>query len=190
MDVKSIHQAAKDRYWQDKDLAGARRLLEEGIALAREQGLKGEEKAMSYDLASFCWAGWDEPGVVITDEDSVAGAKAAEENLRLAEELERPAIPMSNAWWMVGAYRLQSGHFGEAEGAFQAFRELTEGDPARTLLADGYVQIARMFLDQSGDLRPACRELRTLGGDGPAYADQLEAACRVFQQRWTVESER
>ncbi|RYG22062.1 hypothetical protein EON82_17795 [bacterium] len=190
MDAKSLDQAAKATYWQDKDLSGARKLLEEGIALAREQGLKGEEKAMSYDLAAFCWTGWDEPGVVITAGDEAAGLRAAEENLRLAQELERPSGPMGNAWWMVGAYRFQEGDFAGATKAFEEFRRLAEGDSTRVLLADGYVEIARMFTDQTSEYRRICEELRSLEGDGSEYATQLETAVGVFIRRWMVESER
>jgi hypothetical protein len=190
MDVKELHQAAKAKYWKDKDLGEARRLMEQGIALAREQGLKGEEKAMNYDLASFCWHGWDEPGIVIMTDDEAVGARAAEENLRLAQELERPAFPMSNAWWMVGAYRLQEGNFEGAKEAFGKCREFTDGIAARQLMADGYVEIAREFMEQNGDLASICKELRSIEGDGPEYADQLETACRVFQRRWMVESVR
>ena len=190
MDVKELHQAAKAKYWQDKDLVEARRLMEQGIALAREQGLKGEEKAMNYDLASFCWQGWDEPGIVITVEDEAAGARAAEENLRLAQELERPAFPMSNAWWMVGAYRLQAGDFAGAKMAFEKCREFTEGKTERRLMSDGYIEIAQEFLEQASDLPRVCEELRSLEGEGPSYADQLETARLVFQRRWMVESVR
>lgn len=190
MDVKAIHLAARDRYWKDKDLAAARRLLEEGIALARAQGLRGEEKAMSYDLAAFCWYGWDEPGVVITPEDSSAGAQAAEENLRLAIELERPAGPLGNAWWMVGAYRLQEGDYAGAKTAFEAFRTLTEGDRVRTLLAEGYLQIPRLFLEKTYELPHICAELRAAGGDGPEYADQLETAFEVLTRRSIFEGAR
>ena len=145
---------------------------------------------MNYDLASFCWEGWDEPGIVVTPEDSAAGAQAADENLRLAQELGRPAFPLSNAWWMVGAYRMQQGDFTGACRSFEAFRAVTGADAVRTLLADGYIELARMFGEQTGDLPSVCTALRALEGDGPAYAEQLETACRVYQGQWAVESER
>ncbi len=148
MDPKAIHQEAKRRYWDDKDLCAARRLLEQGITLAHQQGLKGEEKAMNYDLAAFCWSGWDEPGIVIAEEDIRAGAKAAEENLKLAVELHRPNGPLGNAWWLVGAYRLQALDYHGAREAFIRFQELAGEQPAAALLARGYVQLTEVFIGQ------------------------------------------
>ena len=190
MDVAELHAQAKERYWKSRDLPSARRLLEEGIALARLHGLKGEEKALNYDLAAFCWHGWDEPGIVVSPDDSAAGGRAAEENLRLAQELGRPAVPMGNAWWMVGAYRMQSGDFEGAKAAFETFRTFAEDDPVRLLLAEGYVRIPRRFLETTFDLGPICAGLRAAGGDGPLYADQLETALEVMTRRWATENRR
>ena len=80
-------KAMRAAYWEDKDLSGAMaiawagisRLLAQAHGATPEQayGLRSEAKALSYDLASFTWAGWDEPGIVITPPEARAGCAAA-----------------------------------------------------------------------------------------------------------------
>lgn len=179
MDVRVLHAEGKACYWKAKDLPAAKAKLEEGIALARSVGDAAEEKAMNYDLASFCWPGWDEPGIEIAEDDLAAGEKAADENLRLAEELKRDHGPMANAHFMVGAYQLARGRSTEAQASFRRQREHASAaeDRAGVLLAEGYLSLA-----SRGTAEEAAGALRNSGlENGIFFADQLDTAARVFR---------
>jgi hypothetical protein len=190
----AYHQVAKDLYWKDKDLAGARSALALGIAYAVDQArstldvdlaaeLSGVAKAMCYDLASFCWPGWAEPGIEIGEAELECGEHAAAENLRLAIELERGDLPMANAHFMVGAYHLARRRHAYAEAAFQEFlqRATNAGEEGTALLAEGYLALVRR-LDGTGDeLDLVLSRLRTGGLEhGAFFADQLATAEAVF----------
>ncbi len=183
MNVDLLHQKAKASYWKDKDLSEARRLLEEGIAAARGQGSRELEKPLQYDLASFCWPGWDESGIVISDDDLSVGEIAAAENLRLAGELERGDAALANAWFMVGGYRLVRNRYREAADAFAHQRGFAERgqDPAGADLAQGYASLAGQLGGGDEGVSAAIDRLRSSGWEhGPAFATQLETAARVF----------
>lgn len=180
MDVEALHREAKDRYWKHKDLPGARRLLEEGIALARRQASPDLEKPLQYDLASFCWPGWDEAGISPTEEDLLAGDRAAAENLRLAIELQRGPAGMANAHFMVGAYALVARRYAEAYEAFRRQADCAPEPPGKCL-GEGYASLAEGLARGEVAIGASVERLRTSGWEhGLGLADQLETAARVF----------
>lgn len=185
MDVRALHRAAKSHYWDEKDLATARRLLEAGIELARTQELHDLEKAMNDDLASFCWPGWNEPGITIHVDDSRAGEAAAEENLRLAEILQKEDGPTAKAWWLVGAYRMTDGDLDGALDAFERQRTLAGEDPAHRLLAEAYMEATRTLRGDDGtDHLAAFARLETEGGEqGEEFAQQVLTAFAIALRR-------
>ncbi|MEK6223007.1 MAG: hypothetical protein N2D54_12245, partial [Chloroflexota bacterium] len=70
------------------------------VGLANE--FKGKAKALNYNLASFSWPGWDEPGFMDIPTDILAlGLQAAHENLRLAIELKKEEVRVSRAHWAI-----------------------------------------------------------------------------------------
>src|SRR5579871_4413511 len=82
-------------YWQQKDLPGVVMMAQAGIqygtAAAEEIGPEDSDpwkellsivKGLAYDLGSFTWPGWDEPGITITPADLNTGREAAKTNLR------------------------------------------------------------------------------------------------------------
>lgn len=185
--AEAYHRVAKDLYWKNKDLTSARSALALGIAYAVDQArisdepdeLKGKVKAMCYDLASFCWPGWDEPGILIGETDLEVGEHAAHENLRLAIELQRGDLPMANAHFMVGAYHLARRRHAFAESSFEEFqaRATAAGDIGAAILAEGYLALVR----PGADILPICARLREEGGEsGGFFAEQLLTAARVF----------
>lgn len=183
MDPKALHQEAKDRYWKDKNLPECRRLLEQGIALAIEQGDSSEQKAMNYDLASFCWPGWDEPGIAPTAEDIAAGEAAANENLRLADELRKGDVPMGNAWFMVGGYHLVQDRFEEADEAYANYMDASHraGNNDQLLLGAGFRLLAQQLAQGEVNIEGPCQRIEAEGGEhGGMFAEQLRTAARVF----------
>src|SRR4051812_43259395 len=75
--LKSLHAAMRDAYWKHKNLvetiALGRAIVQHGLtaalAAADEKSatnLRAAAKAAAYDIASFTWSGWDEPGIAIT----------------------------------------------------------------------------------------------------------------------------
>src|SRR5689334_18332785 len=82
-------------YWKEKELpaviAMARAGIQHGIAAARaveasdpDQAyqLRSSAKGLAYDLGSFTWSGWDEPGIIIDPSQEAIGLDAARANLR------------------------------------------------------------------------------------------------------------
>lgn len=190
----AYHRVAKDLYWKDKDLSSARSALALGIAYAVDQArsttdpdlaldLTGRAKAMCYDLASFCWPGWNEPGIPIGEAEIECGEHAASENLRLAIELQRGDVPMANAHFMVGAFHLARSRFAYAHTSFEEFRAFAEraGDSGMALLAEGYLALADVLDGSEADLNGIIERLRSQGVEhGQFFADQLVTAKRVF----------
>src|ERR1700712_2391987 len=71
------HKTMLDAYWKRKTLPAVVALGASGIQYALTHAqfptnsgaareLRSLAKAMSYDLASFTWPGWDEPGITPT----------------------------------------------------------------------------------------------------------------------------
>ena len=100
-------EAMRHAYWEDRDLAGAiaisfagiSRLLAEAPAAGPERALelRSQAKRLTYDLASYTWPGWDEPGIIVTPPEMRAGYAAARANRR-PRGARRPsdALPSAN----------------------------------------------------------------------------------------------
>lgn len=153
--------------------------------------LRGLAKEIAYNLGSFTWPGWDEPGIAIGPPELGAGMEAARLNLRLAVELKRGAVPMANAHWLLGA------HFVAVEKHSEGAREFREAagyarreeDVAVALMSEAYAALAGR-LAKPGE-RDAAQKLKTAREallqegvrDGKFYADQIDTAERVFRRR-------
>src|SRR4051812_47986567 len=77
--AKAYHTLMLDAYWKHKDLPCVVRLAPMGIGFcfthahrdpALQTELLGVAKGMAYDLGSFTWPGWDEPGISPTAADT------------------------------------------------------------------------------------------------------------------------
>lgn len=187
-------EAMRHAYWEDRDLAGAiaiaiagiSRLLAEARAAAPDQalGLRSQAKQLTYDLASFSWPGWDEPGIIVTPPEMRAGFAAARANLRMAEELQQGDLPLSRAHWMLGAHELASGHHDEAHASFEQAAEYAAraGNTAEAELALAYTALAAVGRDRSatGALDEALARLVTVEG-GQDLAAQVTTARQALQ---------
>jgi hypothetical protein len=191
--AKRYHSLAKDRYWKHKDLAGAITLFDEGIGfansemahcldLAKIKEMNGVCKAMHYDVASFCWPGWNESGIAIGPGEVLRGERAAHKNLELAFELGRTGAPLADAHWMLGAYNLCFGRLEKALEMFGEFERIAVAaeDEGRALLASGYLALTQVLQgDQSAKARLSAIQSELEAGnieEGKFLAEQLSTA--------------
>lgn len=181
-------------YWDAKDLpaalaigfAAVDRCLSEAarsdanVALAR----RAEAKGFLYDIASFAWPGWDEPGIGIDPSQARLGFDAAIANLELAVELHKDELPMARAHWMLGAHRLAAGSAAEAESSFGMAEEFAEraGSIVDAALARAFGALARLVggREHAEDaLESALADLAELP-EGDIYVEQVATARRVL----------
>lgn len=193
----AYHSLGKNLYWKDKSLPLALDTFRYGIECALRLAadsedpnvaneLRGRAKAMCFDTASFCWPGWDEPGIEIGESQLAEGEEAAKKNLQFAIELQRGAVPMANAHFMIGAYQLARQNWPDARTSFRLFREHAEasGDADLIQLADGYLALCRWRQDDPDaehEFRAVVETLDAVEGEnGSFFAEQLTTAARVF----------
>lgn len=197
--IKTYGDVMHHFYWKSKDLthsvAMGRAGLQYGLTSAaqykesdpeRSAELKSAAKALAYDIASFTWDGWAEPGIEITPSDLKTGLDAAETNLRLAIELQKPDLPMSRAYWMLGAQQLSAHQFDNARTSFQAASNLatTAKVPAEALLADAFKVLVCVVESKNPtcetDLNLLISKLENTK-DGPDFIPQIRRAKRYYQ---------
>ncbi|TME95602.1 MAG: MmcQ/YjbR family DNA-binding protein [Chloroflexi bacterium] len=181
--LQDAHQRMKDAYWKDRDIATTVRIGQWGIATGRaikDKDAMGEVKGMAYDLGSFTWPGWDEPGIELTPDLIVQGLAAAEINLAYGGILRRADLPMSRAHWLVGAHQLAAGDLGSAVKELTIAEELANkaGSKPDELLCRGYRQLAAG--EGRTDYDATLAALRRLEG-GEELVGQLQTAARVLK---------
>ncbi len=182
----------RELYWERKDLPAAIAVGQGGIGycLARwqestdapERDFFGTQaKVIAFNVASFAWPGWDEPGVRPTASEVAAGLDAAKLNLRLAEELNKPAERVQDARWLLGAHLLA---VGDAAAALEEFQQSSPG--TRPLYA-GYVLLAEIMLGSADAKQNFDQLLATMRGEDDeesrSHASQLGTAYRVLANR-------
>jgi hypothetical protein len=180
-DLKDAHQRMKDAYWNQKDIAKTVRIGTWGLATARairDRDVMGEVKGMLYDLGSFTWPGWEEPGIELTPDLIAQGLVAAEINLAYAGILRRGDLPMSRAHWLLGAHQLAAA---DRESAIKEFRTAEElatqaGSQADALLCRAY----RQLVEGSNEYEATTRALAGLD-HGEELVAQLETAARALK---------
>lgn len=200
-DVTEVYGTlVKGLYYEQKDLplviALARAGIQYSLAAAdeaeqsdRAAHLRGRAKAMAYNLASYTWPGWDEPGIVVDATAVVIGLDAAKTNLRLARELKKGDLPLSRAHWMMGAQFLAAGQVDAARESFQkaANHAGRAGEQADQLLAEGFAAIVDLL--QSPADSALQERLETVKAEmaflehGTFFIEQLDTALRVFEPR-------
>lgn len=192
-------------YWQERALeplvvvgrAGLQFGLDAGHRRARRDipgalALRGEVARLAYNLASYTWPGWAEPGLRPGPRATAVGLDAARLYLRLALELDRDAAGMARAYDLLGRHLLAARAHEGALGCFRRaalYAKRAELE-AEQLLAAGYGALARLRLDERDDaaqeaLNEALERLAAADGDGPAYAAQLATAVGYFLPRPT-----
>lgn len=140
--IEAYRAAMRRAYWDDKDThivvavayAGVSRFLAEAsrpeVDEDLEYELRSAAKGLTYDLASFTWVGWDEPGIELSPAEMSAGLAAARTNLSLAYSLQKGDLPISRAHWMLGAHQLTAGDHENASVAFDEGRRYADAADA------------------------------------------------------------
>jgi hypothetical protein len=188
---------SRHAYWQTKDLDATVQISRAGITLAQNLAEKfpadaetvmSQEKAIHYDLASFTWPGWDEKGIEITEQQRKLGLTSARINLDLAISLHKPSLPLSRAYWMLGAHHIAAGEFTSAKARFalgaQTAREA--GSRPDELLSLGFAHLAALLEDPANSAaEEQLAETKTAllkEKDGEFFVKQLEDAFKVFSR--------
>lgn len=193
--MTAYSKLVKHFHWQQKNLpllvavgwAGIQYgLIQAKTEPERAHDIQSWAKTIAYDVASFAWPGWDEPGLTVDPTAQFLGLESARLNLRLALDLGKGDLPTSRAYWLLGAHLLAAGDF---EGAGDCFGETAvfaqkANAPAEAVMAEGYSAITDLLANPA-DRQAHVRldrvkvELAALE-DGPFFVEQLDTAYRVF----------
>ncbi len=198
--LKTAGEAVLNAYWKDKDIAACKRVAAGAIAWGLEQAdaLDNDEKKseilvtvkpIAFNLASFLWTGWDEPGIAIEASDHAIGDEAALLNLRLAIELQRDAVAQCRAHWLVGAYRLTANDYAAARKTFThaaRFAEDGNGD-ADAALNRAYAALAATLENSDAyEWRAAYTsavDALAIVDDGADFVQQVRTAEKVVSRK-------
>ncbi len=182
-------------YWQQKDLPAAIEISQTGIRHGRAlaecrpedaETILAQVKAIHYDLASFTWPGWDEEGIEIAKEQVRLGLDSARTNLEMAVRLKKDALPLSRAYWMLGAQQIAAGDKTQALASFTMAeqRAAEAGVHSEELLAQGFACLTGLLDDpEDQSLQIEMAEIKTALLDeehGEMFVQQIEDAQRVF----------
>jgi len=193
--LQIFDQLLRHAYWQQKDLPAAIMVGQAGIQLGQSLAIAHPEQAgeimsqvkgIHYNLASFTWPGWDEPGIEIRPEQVQLGLAAAKENLSLAIELKKDALPLSRAYWMLGGMEIAVKDYGDAKGHFSQAEGLARqaGSEAEALLARGFEFLTGLFTNPDDTtLSKELEEIKTAllaEEHGEFFVKQIDDAWRVF----------
>jgi tetratricopeptide (TPR) repeat protein len=193
--VQAYDQLARHVYWQNKDLHATIEILQAGLEFGESLlddhpdeavEIKSQLKAIHYNLASFTWVGWDEPGFTVTPEQEKLGLKAAQANLQLATELKKEDLPLSRAYWMLAAQEISARQYEKAKEHFSLAEQLAKqaGVSGEELLAHGFLQFTELLIDPGNEIIAArLADTKTVLQNeehGEIFVQQLETAGKVF----------
>ena len=189
-------ELAIDFYWKERNVPAVVTVSQLGLdycgkaAKAAEGdaalGIKGWRKVIAYNLGSFTWPGWNDERARPRPEDTKIGLDAARLNLRLALELAKPPVRLSDAHWLLGAQQLAASDYGAAEREFEKARSIAKDvpDEARTWMNAGWAGVAILLRGDEVEgrrrIEEARQKLMALGDDGKFFADQYDPAIAVF----------
>ena len=170
-------------------LASAQELDSTNEAAAKE--LRYAAKRMATNVASFTWPGWDEPGVVISQEQMQQGLMYARYSVRQLHELDPTAAQLAYTYWFLGAQRMAHRQYAEAQNAFAAahgYNQEHGDDPEGRWMLEGYIGLTKLLASsvECGEnaLNAAVTALQARGSDDAQfYVDQLVTARAVFADK-------
>jgi hypothetical protein len=199
--AEALATAQRYLYWTHKDVPAVVTVSRAGIAYllqssqrlggAEASDLRHEAKALAYNLGSFMWPGWSEPGIALSAADVAAGFEAARLNLRLAEELSRPEKAKAKAYWLLGAHQLAVAEYGPASESFRSGKTHAgrTDDPSLGRMLDGYLLLTRVLSEPGNaearrDFDSAVSGLKEDSSeDAREYGNQLTTALAAFGER-------
>ncbi len=186
-------------YWDQKDLGGSllfgRTGVQQALSLATDldvdnraaaDSLRTSARVLLYNIASFSWPGWAEPGIEISATLAEEGLAASRSNLKLARDLEKDPLPISRAWWMLGAHLLTAREYWQAADAFEQATTLAfaAGKRDEELLSRAFRQLAliQMLPEAGKEEQRLYQYLEELGNlpDGEFFTNQVETARQVL----------
>jgi len=192
-------ELVKHLYWKEKNVPDMVALARAGIQYALAAGyatfkqdlattllLRSKAKTIAYNLASYTWIGWDEPGISLHKRDQCYGLEAARTNLRFAFELDKGDMRISRAYWMLGAQLLAAGELAESKESFAkaATYAVRAKEKADELIARGFELLVDLLQEPAGlNTQVSLAEVkeRLLHVEhGQMYTDQIDTAWRVF----------
>lgn len=188
-------------YWKRKNVPAVVMLSQVGMAHAlaaadavqdvdQQRALQNSARRLAYNLASFTWSGWNEPGIALTAADRAAGLEAAQRCVELTERVEGSAKAQANAHWALGAQRLAAGDFAGAATSFDTgvAQARLVGDANFVRMFEGYLALARLLANRGDAGAAAAFEgiVEALGADpsedAAEYARQLPVARAVLER--------
>lgn len=184
--AKTLHDLLMHAYWKMKNLPAVMAIARAGIGYFDKLGdsAKSDKRIMNYNLASFTWTGWDEPGIVISPADQKLGLAAAQASLQAVREMNLGEIPLARGCWMVGVHHLAlKDYLAAIAGLCESESYAAQaGNRGEELLARGFREMAE--IEESGGSPAALErfkaELKNLGDDGVEFARQIEVAQRLW----------
>jgi hypothetical protein len=197
--AEAYNEIIKKLYWIDKDIPRVVTMSHAGIEYCMDPSrladlpdeaarteLRSLGKQLAYNLASFTWPGWNEADLDIAPQYMADGLDAARLNLRLALELNKGDLPVSRAYWMLGAQLMARG---AQEGAAANFRRAQLYASRANAMADEMINGTYALLaawltrldcrECARDYQKAWKRLGDLK-DGESYQIQLNNARSVF----------
>jgi hypothetical protein len=199
--AQTYSELVKHLYWQEKNVPDMVALARAGIQYALAAGtalfkrdlektllLRGEAKTIAYNLASFTWIGWDEPGIVLDRTEQCYGLEAARMNLRFAFELDKGDMRIARAYWMLGAQLLAAGELRRSQESFNraatyAVRAKEKGDE---LIARGFELLVALLQEPAAsktqEALAGVKEQLLQVEHGQMFVNQIDTARRVFNQ--------
>lgn len=196
--ARTFLEVMRHYYWKLKDLPAAIEFGQAGAHFALFSAIRSDAsdpnlahqlrstaKGLYYDLASFTWPGWDEPGIKVSAGDLAIGFDAARANLRLAHELNKGDLALSRAFWMLAGHEMSAHDYDAARQSYHnAGRHAAAGgSKPDELLAAGFVRLTELLDDQitgpDPELDSILEHLKPLE-NGPDFVQQILTARRVF----------
>ncbi len=186
-------------YWKNKDLNSAIAFGQFGVEYAQIQAKKNElfypelsdkllrEAAnISFDIASFCWDGWDEKNVEINSSVKFIGYQAARNNLKLVKKLDLGDISLARSHWMLAGMYLSSKLYEKAIAHYNRSAYLAKrgGSISETLLAKAFEAMTKRLVIDSPDLQNEYKfylENLKKQDDGKFFAAEVETAFKVYK---------
>lgn len=196
--VKTYDKLLKQLYYEKRDITAVIRMGRAGIQhgltsaatagndTALAKGLKDRARTVAYNLASYTWPGWDEPGIKLDPSQIAQGLDAAAVAVRLSAELGQDALHQSRGYWMLAAHQVAAGDLPGAAGNFKNAAELarTAQAPGEALLSEGFAALTGLLAspnDAAAEARFVDVKRRLANEkDGRFFIEQLDTARRVF----------
>ena len=194
--IETLNAASEEMrrlYWKEKNLPEslqvAREGIEQGEKAAKEFPEQQEEilsgvKRLCFDIASFTWIGWDEPGISPTSEERAEGLSAARKNLEYAVQLKSGDLPTSRAYWIIGAHLLTAGQPQDALGDFRRAEELARsaGEEGEEQLCRGFAMLAEAVIEGRIESAAITEQLSAMDADPKAapFSSQIRTVARLL----------